>query len=295
MRAAFEIGGNRIPAGTRATVELPVSVLANHMPVSLPVHVIHGRRPGPAIFLSAALHGDEIVGVEIIRRVLRSSALNKIAGTILAIPIVNVFGFLNQSRYLPDRRDLNRSFPGSERGSLAAQLADLFLTEVVRRCEFGIDLHSAAVHRMNLSQVRISPDSSPRVIELARAFGAPITLTASVREGSLRAAAVAKGAAKAAGDIAVAGSGLGFMRDHARDGFASRLGKPPRWGRIARSKGAAFDSGVIRDRRRDRLRCALPHALRARRRRRAAGRTRARPGSFRRVPRRCPDHACGRC
>jgi uncharacterized protein len=193
IRAAFEIGGNRIPAGTRATVELPVSVLANHMPVRLPVHVIHGRKPGPAIFLSAALHGDEIVGVEIIRRVLRSSALNKIAGTILAIPIVNVFGFLSQSRYLPDRRDLNRSFPGSERGSLAAQLADLFLTEVVRRCEFGIDLHSAAVHRMNLSQVRISPDSSPRLIELARAFGAPITLTASVREGSLRAAAKALG------------------------------------------------------------------------------------------------------
>ena len=188
-RPAFEIGGFSIPAGTRETVELPVSLLANHIPVNLPVHVIHGRKPGPAIFLSAAVHGDEIVGVEIIRRVLRSSGMNRIAGTVLAIPIVNVFGFLNQSRYLPDRRDLNRSFPGSGRGSLAAQLADLFLSEVVKRCEFGIDLHSAAVHRMNLSQIRISPDSSPRMVDLARAFGAPITLTSSEREGSLRAAA----------------------------------------------------------------------------------------------------------
>lgn len=192
-RPDFEIGEHRIAAGTRATIELPVGVLANHIPVNLPVHVIHGRKPGPVIFLSAAVHGDEIIGVEIIRRVLRSSGLNRIAGTVLAIPIVNVFGFLNQSRYLPDRRDLNRCFPGSGRGSLAAQLADLFLNEVVRRCEFGIDLHSAAVHRMNLPQIRISPDSSPRVIDLARAFAAPITLTSNVREGSLRAAAKSLG------------------------------------------------------------------------------------------------------
>lgn len=192
-RPDFEIGSSRIAAGTRMTVELPVSVLANHIPVSLPIHVIHGRKPGPAVFVSAAVHGDEIVGVDIIRRVLQNKTLNRLSGTLLAIPIVNVFGFLNQSRYLPDRRDLNRSFPGSGRGSLAAQLADLFLSEVVRRCEFGIDLHSAAQHRMNLPQIRISPDSSERLKALARAFGAPITLESSVREGSLRAAARAEG------------------------------------------------------------------------------------------------------
>lgn len=192
-RSFFVIGGVSIPAGSRQTVELPVSVLANHIPVSLPVHVIHGRKQGPVVFISAAVHGDEIVGVDIIRRVLQHSSLGKLAGTLLAVPIVNVFGFLNQSRYLPDRRDLNRSFPGSGRGSLAAQLADLFLTEVVRRCEFGIDLHSAAQHRMNLPQIRISPDSSDRLKDLARAFGAPITLVSSIREGSLRAAAKAEG------------------------------------------------------------------------------------------------------
>lgn len=192
-RAAFQLRGVSVVAGTRQTIELPVSVLANHIPVSLPVHVIHGRKPGPVMFVSAAVHGDEIVGVDIIRRVLQISSLNRLAGTLLAIPIVNVFGFLNQSRYLPDRRDLNRSFPGSERGSLAAQLADLFLNEVVRRCEFGIDLHSAAQHRMNLPQIRISPDSSDRLKDLARAFGAPITLASALRDGSLRAAAKAEG------------------------------------------------------------------------------------------------------
>ncbi len=192
-RAAFKIGSHVIVAGTRTTVELPVSLLANHIPASLPIHVIHGNRPGPVIFLSAAIHGDEIIGVEIIRRVLRRPSLNRLAGTLLAIPIVNVFGFLNQSRYLPDRRDLNRCFPGSAHGSLAAQLANLFLTEVVCRCEFGIDLHSASVHRMNLPQIRTRPNRSERLSALAKAFGAPIVLTAPMRDGSLRAAADAIG------------------------------------------------------------------------------------------------------
>lgn len=192
-RASFDIGGELVAAGSRRTIELPVSLLANHIPVSLPVHVIHGARPGPVIFLSAAVHGDEIIGVEIIRRVLQRPALNRVAGTVLAIPIVNVYGFLNHSRYLPDRRDLNRSFPGSGHGSLAAQLASLFLNEVVRRCEFGIDLHSAAVHRVNLPQIRISRDRSERLGELARAFAAPITLSTPLRDGSLRAAAASMG------------------------------------------------------------------------------------------------------
>ncbi|MCB1641448.1 MAG: succinylglutamate desuccinylase/aspartoacylase family protein, partial [Xanthomonadales bacterium] len=132
-RAAFEIGGIRLPPGQRRTIELPLSVMSNHVPVSLPVHVVHGRRQGPTLFLSAAIHGDEITGVEIIRRLLRSRALNRMAGTLLAVPIVNAFGFIGHSRYLPDRRDLNRVFPGSASGSLASQLAHLFMTEVVRR------------------------------------------------------------------------------------------------------------------------------------------------------------------
>ncbi|WP_412099001.1 succinylglutamate desuccinylase/aspartoacylase family protein [Defluviimonas sp. D31] len=187
-RDGFEFGGETIAAGTRRTVDLPVSVLSDHTPVTMSAHVIHGRRTGPVMFVSSGIHGDEVIGVEILRRVLRLPAMSGLRGTLVAVPIVNTFGFLNHSRYLPDRRDLNRCFPGSASGSLAARLANLFLTEVVSRCEFGIDLHSAAIHRTNLPQIRVAP-GNPRTMELAGVFGAPVILTSSIREGSLRGAA----------------------------------------------------------------------------------------------------------
>ncbi len=185
---AFEIGAERIEPGSRRTVDLPVSVMSDHTPVTLSVHVVHGRRPGPTLFVSAAVHGDEVIGVEIVRRLLRTPAINALKGTLLAVPIVNAFGFMNHSRYLPDRRDLNRSFPGSAQGSLAARLANIFMQDVVLRSDFGVDLHSAAIHRTNLPQIRISP-GKPETMELAAAFGAPFILTSSLREGSLRQAA----------------------------------------------------------------------------------------------------------
>ncbi len=185
---AFEIGSFVIPPGSRLSVDLPFSLLSNHTPMTLPVHVVHGTRPGPVLFISAAVHGDEVLGVEIIRRILRRPALKRLRGTLLAIPIVNAYGFISHSRYLPDRRDLNRSFPGSGGGSLAAQLADLFLREIVQRSDVGIDLHSASANRTNLPQVRVS-DYEGRLRELADAFGAPLIMEANLREGSLRAAA----------------------------------------------------------------------------------------------------------
>jgi hypothetical protein len=182
---AFAIGAHAIAPGTRATVDLPVSVLSNHTPMTLPVHVLHGAKSGPVVFLSGVVHGDEIQGVEIVRRVLKHRSLEALAGTLLAVPIVNAFGFLNHSRYMPDRRDLNRSFPGSDRGSLASLLADLFMREVVLRADYGIDLHSAALHRTNLPQIRIAPDE-PRLLELAETFGPPVVLISRLREGTLR-------------------------------------------------------------------------------------------------------------
>ncbi len=187
-RAAFEFGGQQLQPGERRTIELPMSVLSNHVPVTLPVHVVHGRRSGPTLFLSAAIHGDEITGVEVVRRVLKVAALKRMAGTLLAVPIVNAFGFIGHSRYLPDRRDLNRVFPGSSQGSLASQLAHLFMTEVVRRSQYGIDLHSAAIHRSNLPQIRADL-SDPATLELARIFAAPVVVHANLRDGSLRQAA----------------------------------------------------------------------------------------------------------
>ena len=121
------VGGIEVPPGTRRHIDLPLPPLYTHSSVAMPVHVINGRRPGPCLFVSAAIHGDEINGVEIIRRLLGTRALNRLAGTLIAVPVVNVYGFVLRTRYLPDRRDLNRFFPGSERGSMASRLADLFI------------------------------------------------------------------------------------------------------------------------------------------------------------------------
>ncbi|NND44709.1 MAG: succinylglutamate desuccinylase [Xanthomonadales bacterium] len=156
------------------------------------VQVINGRRAGPVMFVSAAVHGDELNGVEIIRRLLKMKALKSLRGTLLAVPVVNIHGFLDQSRYLPDRRDLNRSFPGSPKGSIAARLAHTFVEHVVRKAAFGIDLHTGAVDRANLPQIRANlGDDATR--DIALAFGAPVVVDASVREGSLRACAAESG------------------------------------------------------------------------------------------------------
>ena len=189
---AFTIGGIEVAPGERRLVNLPLSALSNRTPMAVPVSVIRGRREGPTLFVSAAIHGDELTGVAICRRLLASRAMKVTAGTLLMVPIVNAFGFISHSRYLPDRRDLNRSFPGSVRGSLAAQLANLFFTEVVARSDFGIDLHSAAIHRSNLPQIRADTRDG-KSLELATAFGAPIIVHSGLREGSLRQSAGEKG------------------------------------------------------------------------------------------------------
>lgn len=218
-RDAFEIAGRRIPPRRRATVALPMTALPDLTPVTLSLHVVHGGRPGPVMFVSAAVHGDEMIGVDIVRRLLRAPQLNNIAGTLLAVPIVNTFGFLNHSRYLPDRRDLNRCFPGTASGSLASRLAFLFRTEIMARCSHGIDLHSAAIHRSNLPQIRVSP-GRPEAMKLAKAFGAPVILSSKVRDGSLR---------ELAGQMGVevllyeAGEGLRIDEGAARLGVAGIL------------------------------------------------------------------------
>lgn len=185
MREPITIGGVEVRPGRRAALELEVPDLYTHTRVTLPIQIIHGREPGAVLFLSAALHGDEINGVEIIRRVLLEKALKHLRGTLVAVPVVNIYGFINKSRYLPDRRDLNRSFPGSETGSLAARMAHLFLNEIAAKCTHGIDLHTGAIHRENVPQMRALLDD-PETERLARGFGLPIILNAGIVEGSLR-------------------------------------------------------------------------------------------------------------
>ncbi len=189
MRQPFTIGGHTIAPGERQLVDLPVSKLSNRTPITLPIHVLHGALAGPTMFVTAAVHGDELNGVEIIRRILRTLKPGNLRGTLLCVPVVNAYGFIGRSRYLPDRRDLNRSFPGSANGSLGARLANLLLTEVVKRSQIGIDLHTAAVHRVNLPQIRAEFVKSPRCRELSEAFGVQVVLESPERLGSMRRAA----------------------------------------------------------------------------------------------------------
>lgn len=191
-RQAIIVGGTSILPGERTTIDLPIATLYTHSEISMPIHVVHGKKDGPVLFVSAAIHGDEINGVEIVRRLLKLKRLKWLKGTLIAIPIVNVYGFINLSRYLPDRRDLNRSFPGSYSGSLASYLARIFMDEVVDKCTHGIDIHTGSNHRENFPQIRATLDD-PEVERLAKAFGAPVIINARLRDSSLREAVINKG------------------------------------------------------------------------------------------------------
>jgi predicted deacylase len=186
------IGGQTVSPGERAAISLPIADLYTGTSLSMPVKVICGKRSGPTLFVSAAIHGDELNGVEIVRRLLKRKLLRSIRGTLIAVPIVNVHGFLDQSRYLPDRRDLNRSFPGSAKGSIAARMANTFVEEIVAKAEFGVDLHTGAINRSNLPQIRADL-SDERNFELAKVFGAPVVVGSSIRDGSLRECAAERG------------------------------------------------------------------------------------------------------
>ena len=182
------IDGNEILPGTTVKLDLPVAKLYTDAEVTIPVQIFRAKKPGPTIFVSAAIHGDELNGIEIIRRLISNSKFKLIRGTLIAVPMVNVYGVVNQSRYMPDRRDLNRSFPGSPKGSLASRVANKFMTEVVKKCDYGIDLHTGAIHRSNLPQIRANLKDE-ETNELAQIFGVPVVLNSDILEGSLREAA----------------------------------------------------------------------------------------------------------
>ena len=242
--ADFEFGGVTIKPGERASIELPMARLYTSNKMTLPVHVIHGRRQGPVLFVSAAVHGDEINGVEIIRRLLASKAMKDLRGTLLAIPVANPFGFIQRARYLPDRRDLNRSFPGSLKGSLAGRIAHLFMTEIVSRCDFGIDLHTGSNFRSNLPQIRACLDD-PRTIELAKAFGAPIVVPSELREGSLREVVAALGKPVL---VFEGGEALYFNESVIKTGLQGVIRLMRHTGLLPASKRAKHRESIVTDR-----------------------------------------------
>lgn len=170
----------------------------------VPVNVVRGTRPGPVLCLTAAIHGDEINGVEIIRRVLNDLDPDRLSGTVIAVPIINLFGFTRNSRYLPDRRDLNRFFPGSQFGSVASRLAFGFFQNVARRCDALIDFHTGSFDRDNLPQVRADL-RLPEVLRFTRGFGAVPVLHSNGARGMLRVATTQVGIPSATFEVGAPG------------------------------------------------------------------------------------------
>ena len=188
----MNISGSIIQLGESKRIDIPVAKLATGSSLTMPVRIIRGPKEGPCLCLTSTIHGDELNGIEIIRQVLESIDPIALKGTVIAAPIVNVFGFLNQERYLPDRRDLNRSFPGSKRGSTASLLAHLLMTEVVTHADVVFDLHTGSNHRTNLPQLRGALGDA-ETLKIAKAFGLPVMIDSKARDGSLRAATLKLG------------------------------------------------------------------------------------------------------
>lgn len=185
-------GGVEVPPGTKRRIRFEVGESYTGLSVRLPVMVWRGKQEGPTVFISSAVHGDEINGTGTIRELIHRPPFQLLAGTLVLLPVVNIMGFERHSRYMPDRRDLNRSFPGSETGSLTARLANLLTKEILSRADFGIDLHTAAVRRTNYPNVRANM-SNPGCARLARAFGCTIIVNQAGPEGSLRNCATEQG------------------------------------------------------------------------------------------------------
>ena len=156
--------------------------------LSTPVLVATGKEPGPRLCVTAAVHGDELNGIEAVRQLMHTVRLDKLQGQLVGVPIVNLQGFQRQSRYLSDRRDLNRYFPGNPRGSAASRLAHAFFNEVILYCDGLVDLHTGSFHRTNLPQLRADLDN-PAILDLTRGFGSTTILHSPGGLGTLRRAA----------------------------------------------------------------------------------------------------------
>ena len=188
----FRIAGWLVEPGTTRILEIRLGELYNQSPIGMHAVVIHGKRAGPRLWISGGVHGDELAGIVAVRQVLDAFDPAKLVGTLVAIPCVNELGALHCSRELPDGRDLNRCFPGSRTGTLASRIANAFLREIVGRCTHGIDVHTAGGHRDNLPQIRANLDD-PETRRLARRFGTQVVMHSTLRDGSLRQAASARG------------------------------------------------------------------------------------------------------
>ncbi|MCB1122425.1 MAG: succinylglutamate desuccinylase/aspartoacylase family protein [Verrucomicrobiae bacterium] len=182
---SLKFDGQSVAPGESRDIRIKISETYTGDETRMPIRVIRANQPGPIVFVTAAIHGDEINGTGIIHDFLFGEELKLLKGTLILIPVVNVFGFEAHERYLPDRRDLNRSFPGSANGSLAARIAHILMREVVNKCDYGIDLHSAAFQRTNFPNVRADL-SHKDVRELAKSFGSALVVDGKGPVGCFR-------------------------------------------------------------------------------------------------------------
>lgn len=180
--------GEEVLPGTSRRLNWVATELFEGVPVATPVLVVNGSAPGPTLCLTAAIHGDELNGIEVVRRVMHDVSADKLAGRVIGVPIVNLQGFRRGSRYLPDRRDLNRYFPGNPRGSAASRIAYSFFREVIVHCSALVDLHTGSFERANLPQLRADL-RDPEVVTLTQGFGATVIVHSGPAEGTLRHAA----------------------------------------------------------------------------------------------------------
>ena len=190
----WKIAGRTVKAGETADLKIKMSERYTGDAINLPVRVIRAKRPGPSVFVTAAIHGEELNGVGVVHELMYGEQVALTAGTLVMVPVVNIFGFETQSRYMPDRRDLNRSFPGSAKGSLSSRVARIVFDTLIPRCDYGIDLHTAATSRTNFPNIRADL-TNPDVRRIARSFGCELMVHGKGPDSSFRREAVRAGCA----------------------------------------------------------------------------------------------------
>lgn len=188
----MEINGEVINPGEDKQVHIGIARLPTYTSIDLSIRIIRAKEDGPVVLLSGGLHGDEINGIEIVRRLISNNQLNLISGTIIAIPLMNVYGFIQNVRGVPDGKDINRSFPGTKNGSLAKLVAHSIVQEIIPKIDFGIDFHTGGASRANYPQIRCV-FSNEKDLELANAFAPPVILHSGLIDKSFRKAAHKKG------------------------------------------------------------------------------------------------------
>ncbi len=182
------IGGEKVVPGESRLLQITIDRLPTGTLIDIPVYVVNSKRRGPVVLVQAGLHGDEINGIETVRRMLAEKKFGVNAGAIIAVPILNIFGFIHFSRDVPDGKDVNRSFPGTKTGSMASRIAYYYLSEIMHQIDYAIDLHTGGGQRHNFPQIRYTAEDE-RSVALAKVFNAPIAFPSKLIKGSFRNAA----------------------------------------------------------------------------------------------------------